>query len=108
MPRLDRVLRTAARLVGRIPRFGRVSGYMPDVLHECRTSTPPDKSPPDISPPDNNNPGQVPLLFRVGQVPPGQLPPGQQLLRVLESQLLEIGWPCSPLAVRPRLFVRGR
>ena len=30
---LDRVLRTAARLVGRIPRFGRVSGYMRDVLH---------------------------------------------------------------------------
>src|SRR6218665_1456771 len=28
-----RVLRTAARLVGRIPRFGRVSGYMRDVLH---------------------------------------------------------------------------
>src|SRR6218665_3783454 len=33
--------------------------------YECRTS----------APPDNNNPGQVPLLFRVGQVPPGQLPP---------------------------------
>src|SRR6218665_1948101 len=30
---LDRVLRTAARLVGCIPRFGRVSGYMRDVLH---------------------------------------------------------------------------
>src|SRR6218665_447403 len=30
---LDRVLRTAAHLVGRIPRFGRVSGYMQDVLH---------------------------------------------------------------------------
>ena len=30
---LDRVLRTAARLVGRMPRFGRVSGYMRDVLH---------------------------------------------------------------------------
>src|SRR6218665_2482408 len=30
---LDSVLRTAARLVGRIPRFGRVSGYMRDVLH---------------------------------------------------------------------------
>src|SRR6218665_183289 len=30
---LDRVLRTAARLVGRIPRFCRVSGYMRDVLH---------------------------------------------------------------------------
>src|SRR6218665_3609108 len=30
---LDRVLRTAARLVGRIPRFGRVSGYMRDVTH---------------------------------------------------------------------------
>src|SRR6218665_2687080 len=32
---LDRVLRTAARLVGRIPRFGRVSGYklMRNVLH---------------------------------------------------------------------------
>jgi len=29
---LDRVLWTAARLVGRIPRFGRVSGYMRDVL----------------------------------------------------------------------------
>src|SRR6218665_2408262 len=26
-------LRTAARLVGRIPRFGRVYGYMRDVLH---------------------------------------------------------------------------
>ena len=30
---LDRVLQTAARLVGRIPRFDRVSGYMRDVLH---------------------------------------------------------------------------
>src|SRR6218665_1022524 len=30
---LDRVLRTAARLVGRIPKFGRVSAYMRDVLH---------------------------------------------------------------------------
>src|SRR6218665_166539 len=30
---LDRVLRTAARLVGRIPRFGRVSGHMRDILH---------------------------------------------------------------------------
>jgi len=30
---LDRVLRTAARLVVRITRFGRVSGYMRDVLH---------------------------------------------------------------------------
>ena len=30
---LNRVLRTAARLVGRIPRFGRVSEYMRDVLH---------------------------------------------------------------------------
>src|SRR6218665_3506130 len=30
---IDRVLRTAARLVGRIPRFGRVSEYMRDVLH---------------------------------------------------------------------------
>src|SRR6218665_3115414 len=30
---LDRVLRTAARLGGRIPKFGRVSGYMRDVLH---------------------------------------------------------------------------
>src|SRR6218665_2350601 len=30
---LDRVLLTAARLVGRIPRFGRVSGYMRDVLY---------------------------------------------------------------------------
>ena len=31
--RLDRVLRTAARLVGRIPKLGRVSAYMRDVLH---------------------------------------------------------------------------
>jgi len=30
---LNRVLRTAARLVGRIYKFGRVSTYMPDVLH---------------------------------------------------------------------------
>src|SRR6218665_2282476 len=31
---LDRLLRTAARLVGRIPKFGRVSVYnMRDVLH---------------------------------------------------------------------------
>ena len=30
---LDRVLRSAARLVGRIPRFGHVSDYMRDVLH---------------------------------------------------------------------------
>src|SRR6218665_1071099 len=30
---LDRVLRTAARLVGCIPKFGRVSAYMRDVLH---------------------------------------------------------------------------
>src|SRR6218665_934538 len=30
---LDRVLRMAARLVGCIPMFGRVSGYMRDVLH---------------------------------------------------------------------------
>ena len=30
---LNRVLRTAARLVGRILRFGRVSEYMRDVLH---------------------------------------------------------------------------
>ena len=30
---LDRVLRTAARFVGRIPKFGRVSAYMRDVLH---------------------------------------------------------------------------
>ena len=30
---LDRVLRTAARLIGRIPKFGRVSEYMRDVLH---------------------------------------------------------------------------
>ena len=29
---LDRVLRTAARIVGRIPMFGRVSWYMRDVL----------------------------------------------------------------------------
>src|SRR6218665_1368630 len=47
---------------------------------------PPDNSPPTNPPPNNNN-------------------PGQKLLGVLESQLLEIGWPCSPLAVRPRLFV---
>ena len=30
---LDWVLRTAARLVGHIPRFGRVAGYIWDVLH---------------------------------------------------------------------------
>src|SRR6218665_1692546 len=30
---IDRVLRTATGLVGRIPRFGQVSGYMRDVLH---------------------------------------------------------------------------
>src|SRR6218665_994443 len=30
---LDRVLRTADRLVGRIPKFGRVSAYIWDVLH---------------------------------------------------------------------------
>ena len=30
---LDRVLRMVARLVGRNSRFGRVSGYMRDVLH---------------------------------------------------------------------------
>src|SRR6218665_1882972 len=30
---LDRVLRTAARLVGRIPGFGQVPGYKCDVLH---------------------------------------------------------------------------
>src|SRR6218665_89523 len=30
---LDRVLRTAARLSGRIPKFGHVSRYMLDVLH---------------------------------------------------------------------------
>jgi hypothetical protein len=30
---LNRVLRTAARLIGRIPKFGRVSEYMRDVLH---------------------------------------------------------------------------
>ena len=42
---------------------------------ECRTSTSPDKSPLDNSPPDNNNPGQVPLLFGVGQVHPRISPP---------------------------------
>src|SRR5688572_24017820 len=31
--RLDRVLRMAARLIGRIPKFGSVSAYMRDVLH---------------------------------------------------------------------------
>ena len=31
--RLDRVLRSAARLIGRIPKFGSVSAYMRDVLH---------------------------------------------------------------------------
>ena len=30
---LNRVLRSAARLCGRIPKFGHVSGYMLDVLH---------------------------------------------------------------------------
>ena len=37
---LDRVLRSAARLVGRIPRFGHVTDYMRDVLHwrQCKTS----------------------------------------------------------------------
>ena len=30
---LGRVMRTASRLVGCVPRFGRVSGYMRDVLH---------------------------------------------------------------------------
>ena len=30
---LDRVLRSAARLVGRIPKFGHVTDYMRDVLH---------------------------------------------------------------------------
>ena len=31
--RLDRVMRSAARLIGRIPKFGSVSAYMRDVLH---------------------------------------------------------------------------
>ena len=31
--RLDRVLRSAARLIGRIPKFVSVSAYMRDVLH---------------------------------------------------------------------------
>ena len=31
--RLDRVLRTAARLIGRLPKFSSVSAYMRDVLH---------------------------------------------------------------------------
>ena len=31
--RLDRVLRTAARLIGRLPKFSPVSAYMRDVLH---------------------------------------------------------------------------
>ena len=31
--RLDRVLRSAARLIGRIPKFASVSAYMRDVLH---------------------------------------------------------------------------
>ena len=31
--RLDRVLRSAARLVGRLPKFAPVSAYMRDVLH---------------------------------------------------------------------------
>ena len=30
---LDRILRSAARLIGRIPKFGHVSRYMRDVLH---------------------------------------------------------------------------
>ena len=30
---MDRILRSAARLVGRIPKFGHVSQYMRDVLH---------------------------------------------------------------------------
>ena len=30
---LDRIFRSAARLVGRIPKFGHVSRYMRDVLH---------------------------------------------------------------------------
>ena len=30
---LDRILRSAARLIGRIPKFGHVSGYMREVLH---------------------------------------------------------------------------
>src|SRR6218665_3559998 len=53
----------------------RYRGYR-GVGTECRTSPPPpDIYPPDKSPPDNNNPGQVPLLFRVGQVPPDNSPP---------------------------------
>ena len=31
--RLDRVLRCAARLIGRIPKYGSVSAYMRDTLH---------------------------------------------------------------------------
>src|SRR5688572_2822782 len=31
--RLDRVLRSAARLIGRIPKYASVSAYMRDVLH---------------------------------------------------------------------------
>ena len=31
--RLDRILRSAARLVGRIPKYASVSAYMRDVLH---------------------------------------------------------------------------
>jgi len=34
---LDRVLRTAARLVGRVPKFDRVSGYMQDGSHTHST-----------------------------------------------------------------------
>ena len=30
---LDRVLRTAARLIGRIPKFGHITAFMRDVLH---------------------------------------------------------------------------
>ena len=36
---LDRVLRSAARLIGRIPRFGHISGYMLDVLHWLPSSS---------------------------------------------------------------------
>src|SRR6218665_2923795 len=32
-PRLDRVLRCAAHLIGRIPKYGSVSAYMRDTLH---------------------------------------------------------------------------
>ena len=31
--RLDRVLRCAARLIGRVPKYGSVSAYMRDTLH---------------------------------------------------------------------------